>query len=158
MKNYDLVELSDICIRYLEILGPAEDTVRLFRESHTGEPTVGSVHKFLLDLESEHSKGTDWLVGNWLMDMVNLKDILSIPLSRNEVLYLRLRIECANVLLPLLCGSDPQDPPNPKFCLSIRATSEREAVHWALTSFWHQVWPRFYRTESELLTDSLHDG
>ena len=155
MENFDLVDLSTRCISYLAVLGPDDRTEKLFRESYDGEPTMKGVREFLFDLEDEHSKGIDWLAGHWLMDMVDLNDILKLPLSTNEVLCLRLRIECAIVLLPLLCGSDQQDPPNPRFCLSISASSEREAVLWALTSFWNQTWLDFYNTRIAMFQSCL---
>lgn len=161
MENYDFIELSNLCLRYLAILGPEGTTEKLFRKlyngnpMHKGIPTMESVREFMFDLEDEHSKGIDWLVGHWLMDMGELNGIFDLPLSAGELLCLRLRLECPAVLLPLFCGCDPEDQPKPKYRLSISASSERDALLWATTSFWHQTWLDFYNTRIAMLHYAL---
>ena len=161
MKNYDFIELSNLCIRYLAILGPDADTDKYFREAynsdptHKGIPTIDAVREFMFDFEDEHSDGTDWLVGHWLMDMIDLNGIFDLPLSAAELLFLRLRLECPAVLLPLLCGCDPEDQPKPKYRLSISASNERDAMLWTMTSFWHHSRLEFYNTRIAMLHYAL---
>ena len=139
MKTYDFFKLAEICHTYLDVVSKKGSLIDLFRESFGDMLTVEAIRSILLDLDDEHAPGTDWLVNTWLMDMGKLTDIWEIPLTRDEVLYLMLRIECARDLLPSLCRSDPQVHPNQQFSLSISATTERETVLWALTSFWNHI-------------------
>ena len=155
MEKFDFVELAKICLTYLGVISSKGSLVDLFRESFGCMLTVEDIRSILLDLDDEHAPGMDSIINTWMLDMVKLTDIWNLPLSRNEVLYLMLRIECACDLLPSLCRSDPQVHPNQRFFLSISSATEREAVLWALTSFWNHIRLFYFHIAAERMHSNL---